>query len=159
MDEANGVFDFGFGATFSSLNELPSVLEKMERAKVLNSKGSTQYSQMEESAIARASENMFEYVGFSYDGKVFSRFLKEGYEQSQDDLEGLNKENSEMPELKDKLEAITYTLVYNFPRTVKSVSNKGATISDNGKTVILKMNFIDMIKSPEMMTIDVVLED
>ena len=27
MDEANGVFDFGFGSSFASLDELPNVLE------------------------------------------------------------------------------------------------------------------------------------
>lgn len=158
MDEANGVFDFGFGATFTSLNDLPSVLEKMEKAKVLNSKGNAQYTQMDESAVAKASENMFEYVGFSYDGITFSRYLKEGYEQSQDDLEGLNREHSEMPEVREMLQAITYTLKYHFPRPVTSVSNKSATVSDDGKTVTLKMNFIDMIRSPETMALDVVLE-
>ena len=118
-----------------------------------------QYSQMDNSAVARASENMFEYVDYSYDGKKFSRFLKKDYKQSKDDIESLNKEIEEMGEAKAMFEAMTYTLKYNFPKPVKSVSNKGAEISDDGKTVTVKMNFIEMIKTPENMALDVVLED
>ncbi|WP_040247836.1 hypothetical protein [Psychroserpens mesophilus] len=158
MDEEKGDFDFGFGSTFKSLEELPEVLEKIEKAKELNKENSAEYSKMDETAVAKASKNMFEYIDFSYDGKTFSRSLKEDYKQSSEDLEALDKEISEMGEAKDMFEAMSYTLVYHFPKAVKSVSNKKATISDDGKTVKLKMNFIDMLKSPETMTLDVVLE-
>ncbi|WCO01039.1 hypothetical protein [Psychroserpens ponticola] len=159
MDEANGIFDFGFGSSFASLKELPKVLEKIEQAKKLNSKDNPQYSKMDESAVSRASQNMFEYVDFAFDGKTFSRSLKKDYKQSPEDIEALDKEISEMGEAKDMFGAMSYTLIYRFPKTVKSVTNDKAVISENGKMVTLKMNFIDMIKSPETMTLDVVLED
>lgn len=159
MDEANGVFDFGFGSSFTSLDELPNVLEKIEQAKQLNSKDNAQYSKMDESAVAKASENMFEYVDFSYDGNTFSRTLKKDYKQSTEDIEALDKEIAEMGDAKDMFGTMSYTLVYHFPRAVKSVTNDKATISEDGKTVTVKMNFIDMIKSPETMTLDVVLEN
>ena len=159
MDEANGVFDFGFGSSFTSLDELPNVLEKIEQAKQLNSKDNAQYSKMDESAVAKASENMFEYVDFSYDGKTFSRTLKKDYKQSAEDIEALDKEIAEMGEAKDMFGAMSYTLIYHFPKAVKSVTNKNAMVSEDGKTVTLKMNFIDMIKSPETMTLDVGLEN
>lgn len=159
MDEANGVFDFGFGSSFKSLEELPEVLEKIEQAKQLNSKDNPQYSKMDESAVSKASEDMFEYVDFSYDGKTFSRSLKKDFKQSSEDVEALDNEIAEMGEAKDMFGAMSYTLVYHFPKPVKTVTNEKAVISDDGKTVTLKMNFIDMIKSPETMTLDVVLED
>ena len=159
MDEANGVFDFGFGSSFTSLEELPEVLEKIEQAKQLNSKDNAQYSKMDESAVSRASENMFEYVDFSYDGKTFSRSLKKDYKQSPEDIEALDKEVSDMGEAKDMFGSMSYTLIYRFPKAVKSVTNENAVISEDGKTVTLKANFIDMIKSPETMTLDVILED
>jgi hypothetical protein len=159
MDEANGVFDFGFGSSFTSLDELPNVLEKIEQAKQLNSKDNPQYSKMDESAVSKASEDMFEYVDFAYDGKTFSRSLKKDYKQSAEDIENLDNEIAEMGEAKDMFGAMCYTLVYRFTKAIKSVTNDKAVISENGKTVTLKMNFIDMIKSPEMMTLDVVLED
>jgi len=159
MDEENGVFNMGVGASFKNLNDLPAALEKIENAKSFNSKNDQTMSRMGDSEVAKASENMFEYVDFSYDGKTFSRRLKDDYKQSDDGMEALNAEISEMGEAKEMFESMSYTLVYNFPKAVKSVTNENAEISKDGKTVTLTMNFIEMIKSPEMMTLDVVLED
>jgi len=159
MDEESGKINFGFGSTFTSLEELPEVLENIDQAKQLNSKSNPQYSKMEESAVGRAAEDMFEYVDFKYDGNTFSRRLKKDYEQSPEDIEALDNEIAEMGEAKDMFGAMSYTLVYNFPKKVKSVTNDNAVISEDGKTVTLEMNFIEMIKSPESMSLDVVLED
>ncbi|WP_298898018.1 hypothetical protein [uncultured Psychroserpens sp.] len=159
MDEDEGLFNIGIGSSFKSLDELPETLKNIEDAKSLNSKSDPSFSKMGESQVAKASEGMFEYVDFSYDGKTFSRSLKEGYDKSSDDIDALNKEISEMGEAKEMFEAMSYTLVYNFPKPVKSVTNKNAEISKDRKTVRLTMNFIEMIKSPEQMTLDVVLED
>ncbi|WP_299338076.1 hypothetical protein [uncultured Psychroserpens sp.] len=159
MDEENGVFNLGVGSTFTSLEELPEALKKIDEAKSLNSNTDQTFSKMGDSQVAKASEDMFEYVDFSYDGKTFSRSLKKDYKKSEDNMEALNKEISEMGEAKEMFESMSYTLVYNFPKPIKSVTNKNAEISNDGKTVTLKMNFIEMIKSPEMMTLDVVLED
>lgn len=159
MDEDKGIFNLGVGSTFTSLNELPEALKKIDEAKSFNSQQDQTFSKMGDSEVAKASENMFEYIDFSYDGKTFSRSLKKDYEQSSEDLEALNNEISEMGESKEMFESMSYTLIYNFPKAVKSVTNKNAEISNDGKTVTLTMNFIDVIKSPELMTLDVVLED
>ena len=159
MDEEAGVFDIGFGATFTSLQELPEALLKIDEAKKLNSESNSQFGKMGESAVAKASEDVFEYVDFTFDGKTFSRSIKEGFEQSAEDMETLDAEISEMGDSKAMFEAMSYTLVYNFPKNVKSVTNKNAVISDDKKTVTLKMNFIEMIKYPEQMAIDVELEE
>ena len=159
MDEETGLFDIGFGSTFTNLKELPEALAKIEEAKKMNSENNAQMGKMGESAVAKASEDVFEYVDFTYDGKIFSRTIKEGYKQSKEDLETLNAEISQMGDSKEMFEAMSYTLVYNFPKNVKSVTNKNAVISDDKKTVTLKMNFIEMIKSPEQMALDVELEE
>ena len=159
MDEENGVFNLGVGSTFTSLDELPAALEKIEEAKTFNSQQDQTFSKMGESEVAKASESLFEFVEFSFDGKTFTRSLAEDYEKSSENLDSLNEEINEMGDSKDMFESMSYTLVYNFPKAVKSVSNKNAEISKDGKTVTLKINFIDMLKSPEQMTLDVILED
>ncbi|MFL0354109.1 hypothetical protein [Xanthomarina sp. GH4-25] len=159
MDEATGSFDFGFGSTFKNLDELPDVLEKIEQAKEFNSKDDAQFSKMEQSAVAKSAKNLLEYVDFSYDGKTFSRALSENYKPSSEDIEALNTEISQMGESKDTFEGMTYTLIYHFPKTIKSVSNTKAEISNDKKTVTLKMNFLEMIKSPENATLNVILND
>ena len=159
MDQEEGLFNIGIGSSFKSLAELPETLQNIENAKTLNSKGDPSFSKMGESQVAKASEGMFEYIDFSYDGKTFSRRLKKDYKKSNQDFEALDAEIAEMGEAKDMFEAMSYTVVYNFPKPIKSVTNKNAEISKDGKTVRLKMNFLDMIKSPEKMVLDVVLED
>ncbi|MDG5489927.1 hypothetical protein [Psychroserpens sp. SPM9] len=160
MDEEKGVFNIGVGSKFKSLAELPEALEKIEQAKSFNSANDQTMSKMGDSEVAKASQGMFEYLDFTYDGKTFSRRLKEDYKDSNQDLEGLNNEIAQMgEESKEMFQSMSYTLVYNFPKPVKSVTNENAKISNDGKTVTLSMNFIEMLKTPEMMTLDVVLED
>lgn len=159
MNEETGQFDFGFGSTFNSLEELPEALEKIDKAKKMNSEGSAQYGKMSESAFTKASESVLENVDFKYDGKTFSRYMKEDVEASAEELEALEAEMTEMGEMKDMFTGMSYTLKYNFPKPVKSVSNENATITNGGKTVILKMNFMDMMKAPKDMNLNVVLED
>lgn len=40
---------------------------------------------------------------------------------------------------------MTYSMVYNLPNTVKSISNSNATLTEDKKTVRLKCNFLDLI--------------
>ena len=159
MDEDTGQFDFGFGSTFTSLENLPEALEKIEQVKKMNSKDNPQFSKMDESAVSKSAESMFEYIDFAYDGNTFSRSLKKDYEKSPENIESLETEISQMGDSKEMFEKMSYTLVYNFPKKIKSVSNKNAQISEDGKTVTLKINFIEMIKDPEITTLDVKLEE
>lgn len=160
MNEDEDLFNFGFGSTFKSLETLPQALKNIEKAKKLSNKENAQASKMSESAFAKSSENMLEKVGFTYDGKTFKRFFKEEInEPSQEEIDALNNEMNEMGSMKSVFEEMSYTLVYNFPKQIKSVSNKNAKISNNKKTVSLKMNFMEMIKSPKETNLTVTLQD
>lgn len=52
----------------------------------------------------------------------------------------------------------TYTFKYHFPRRIKKVNVEGATFSMDGKTMIYEVNFLEMMRSPETMSIAVELE-
>ena len=159
MDEETGEMDFGFGADFTSIAELPEVLNKIELAKKLNSQKNPQYSKMDNSAFSKATENSLENVEFKFDGKTFSRHINPDYKPSKENLEALDKEMNQMGNMKEMFESMSYTLRYNFPKKVATVSNSEAKISEDGKTVTLKLNFMDMINDPKIMALDVVLED
>jgi len=160
MDEETGEMDFGFGADFKSIDELPEVLNKIEQAKKLNSKKNPQYSKMDNSAFSKATESSLENVDFKFDGKTFSRRIHPDYKPSKENLEALDAEMNQMGDsMKKMFESMSYTLLYRFPKKVASVSNKNAEISNNGKTVTLKLNFMEMINDPRIMALDVILED
>ncbi len=52
-----------------------------------------------------------------------------------------------------------YTLKYHFPRRVKSATAEEATFSADGKTMIYQVKFLDYMKNPEMLNIEIELED
>ena len=53
----------------------------------------------------------------------------------------------------------TYTFKYHFPRRIKSTNLDEATFSMDGKTLIYEANFLEMLKDPESIQIEVELED
>lgn len=52
-----------------------------------------------------------------------------------------------------------YKLKYHFPKRVKSVSNDMALFSADGKTVTVEYGLIEYIADPEIMNLEIVLED
>jgi len=52
-----------------------------------------------------------------------------------------------------------YKLNYHFPKKVKSVSNDKALFSADGKTVTIEYGLMDYMTNPEIMNLEIVLED
>ncbi|WP_350290145.1 hypothetical protein [uncultured Croceitalea sp.] len=92
-------------------------------------------------------------VNYKFDDNTFSRNTiiidQELFQKSLDSLAG-----AEM-----FLSGSTYTFKYHFPRRVKNVNVEGATFSMDGKTMIYEVNFLDMMKTPEAINLEVELED
>ncbi len=57
------------------------------------------------------------------------------------------------------LSGSTYTFKYHFPRKVKNVNVEGATFSLDGKTMTYEVGFMDMMKTPEAIKLEVELEE
>jgi len=57
------------------------------------------------------------------------------------------------------LSGSTYTLKVHFPRRVKSASSQEATLSVDGKTLIREVDFLEYLKNPGLLNIEVELED
>jgi len=92
-------------------------------------------------------------VKYAFSGNTFSRDItitdQELFQKGLDSLAG-----AEM-----FLSSSTYTFKYHFPRRVKNVNVEGATFSMDGKTMIYEVNFLDMMKTPEAIKLEVELED
>ena len=158
VDEETGVFEFGFGFDFKNTDELHKSIDLLEEAKRMNSKNNPQYDKMNSSAISKSTSTSLEQFEFEYNGKSFSRTYKGDLSKSKEDLEKVNSEIEQMGKMKGLFEAMTYTMVYNFPEKVKSVSNKNAKIINGGKTVKFEVNLMDMIKNPESINLNVKLK-
>ncbi|TXN38383.1 hypothetical protein FVB32_08840 [Flagellimonas hymeniacidonis] len=92
-------------------------------------------------------------VQYAFSKNTFSRKAKiideELFQQSIDSLQG-----AEM-----FLSGSTYTLKYHFPRKVKSANVEGATFSADGKTLFYEIGFLDLMKNPAALDLQVELED
>lgn len=59
----------------------------------------------------------------------------------------------------DPLALMKYTIVYTFPKEVKSVNNTAYSISENGKTVTQTFDLPEYVKNPEISSVIIELED
>ena len=57
------------------------------------------------------------------------------------------------------LSGVEYTLEYTFPRKIKSASVEDATFSLDGKTISVRRKFIDYMKNPDILDLEVSLEN
>jgi hypothetical protein len=92
-------------------------------------------------------------VQYSFDGTVFIRtgmiINEELHEQSIDSL----------GESATVFASSEYTVNYHFPRPVKSFSKEGALFSEDRKIVTYEVGFLDVLKDPELLSFEVILED
>ncbi|MFC0602934.1 hypothetical protein [Winogradskyella pulchriflava] len=168
MNEEEGVFEFHMTKPFVAFEELKSITEQVDDALdvakgVGNSDGQAPEGQLDE--LTKTDK-----ITYSFDNNTFSRYHPELPETSdlEDDMDeeedGYEEEESDMAkqfemQFEEIFSTAYYTLVYKFPRKVKSVSQIGAVISEDGKTVTYRVAMSDMHKNNTLMNIDVVLED
>nr|WP_299388084.1 hypothetical protein [Allomuricauda sp.] len=100
-----------------------------------------------------ATEEPTTEISYSFGKNTFTRKAKildqALFQQSLDSLQG-----AEM-----FLSSSTYTLKYHFPRRVKSANVETATFSADGKTLFYEVGFMDLMKNPNILDLEVELED
>ncbi|MAP54519.1 hypothetical protein [Altibacter sp.] len=91
-------------------------------------------------------------VSYSYEKNTFLRdaFIKDKA-RHQSQLDSLK--SAEM-----FLSGTMYTLRYTFPKKIKRASIEDATYSADGKTIEVERSFLDYMKEPDILDLEVVLE-
>ncbi len=91
-------------------------------------------------------------VAFSYENNIFKRDAyiidKAAHQRELDSLKGMEM----------MLEGMTYKLNYTFPKPIKTTSQKTATFSLDRKTLFYEASFMEYMKNPDVLDIEVVLE-
>jgi len=147
MDKDNGKMDFEMFSDFKNVEEVNDALNTFQEASKL---GPTPAGNSP-SPIKNSDPST--KVNYVFDGNTFSRTTsiidQESFEKGLDSLQG-----AEM-----FLSGSTYTFKYHFPRRVKKVNVEGATFSMDGRTMIYEVNFMDMLKRPESINLEIELEN
>ncbi|WP_400081207.1 hypothetical protein [Winogradskyella sp. R77965] len=163
MDEEKNIFNFNMTKPFKSVKDLENVFEQLDEAmgvakNIGNKDGAATGDQLDE--LTKTDE-----VTYTFTNNTFSRFQPSS-EDNMDDVEDEDMEESDDDfakqfemQFEDIFSAAYYTLVYTFPKKIKSVSHDNADISEDGKTVTYKVSMTDMNKDKNVMNLKVVLED
>jgi hypothetical protein len=145
VEPENGIMNFDMYTDFKDVSEVNDAFNAFQHASSVGSIAGGQ--SMPENATEETTE-----VNYSFKKNKFKRetviLNQELFDKTIDSLAG-----SEM-----FLSSSTYTFKYHFPKRIKSTNIEEATFSMDGKTMIHEVNFLEMMKDPKSILIEVELE-
>ena len=150
---------------FKSIEDLKDIQKKVKQAQSLNGQGEQLDAMKDQSPLGNLAGGD-DNVVYSMTPNGFTRTttVAEKTEEEIKEFESLfndsNEEGDEMTkEILQYFEESKYTVKLVFPKKVKSVSVEGAKISADGKTVTYKTNWMDYIKNPQSLDVDVKFDE
>jgi hypothetical protein len=162
MDEKEGIMDMGIGLNFESIEDLKGINEKLKKVQSLNAQSDQVDALKENSPLGSFMGNENNNVSYDLQNNLFTRVSSvANLEDSNDEsLDGVFDDTAESnQEFIDYFENAFYTVKLTFPRVVKSVSLENAELSEDGKTVTYKTNWVAYLKNPKLLDVNVVLAD
>lgn len=151
MNAADKKMNFDLFADFKNVNELQDMFATMNTAGDLD-KSKNPTSNAGSNPMASLGSEGVSKTNYTYKNNVFKRSVKILDKAKMDSI------NDNMGQAKMMFSASNYTLNYHFPKKIKSVSLKNATISEDGKSVTAEINFIEYLKDPTILNMEVELE-
>lgn len=143
------IMNFELFTAFNNVSELENMLEVMGRVGngISNDNKSASVNPMDDFSMGGGVE-----IKYSFKKNTFKRkaVIKDP------ELHKITIDSLATAEM--FLEPSKYLLKYHFPRAVKSVSNDNALFSADQKTMSLEVPFMDYMKNPEILDIEVVLK-
>ena len=145
MDPEKKEMLFDLFSDFKDVSEVNDAFNTFQEASTMGPNSQQQPAQMSNSDDATQVSYSFNKNKFTRTAKIVNEEL---FQQKLDSMQG-----AEM-----FLSGSTYTLKYHFPRKVKSTTAEGATFSVDGKTMIYEVDFLDLMKNPALLDLEVILE-
>lgn len=147
IDEAEGIMKFNIFTDFQDVSEANDITSSFDNLDGFMGDG----QQANQSGAPKNEENV--KVKYSMEGNTFKR---DAYIL---DAEKYKVQLDSMASMEMFLSTSTYKLEYKFPRKVKSTNRETATLSADGMTVYYEVNFMEYMKDPDLLDLEVVLED
>ncbi len=152
MSEKEKKMNFEIFTTFKNADELQDMFKALNAVSNLKGKSPPKNNDPTNpfSSFANGGNSKLSY---SFQNGVFKRNVKVIDKEVQKQLtDSLGKMAMMFANSK-------YKVKYHFPKRVKSVSSDNAMFSADGKTVIMEYGFIQYMTDPEIMNLEIVLED
>lgn len=146
MNPDEKVMTFDLFSDFSDISEMNDAFNTFQEASLMGSNKTQQPTPVPASEQSTEVNYTFAKNKFTRTAKIVDQAL---FQQNMDSLQG-----AEM-----FLSGSTYTLKYHFPKRVKSTTLEEATFSVDGKTLIYEVSFLELMKNPSLLDLEVELED
>ena len=148
MDSETSEMVYDISTQFKNISEANDILNGLEQASNL-------MPDQDSNSGMKKEENSPEVIGVNYSFKkgVFKRdaYIKDE-KQHQQQVDSMQQAEAFMG-------GSNYTLNYTFPKKIKKTSNPEATFSADKKTVSVEAPFIAYFKNPDLLDLEVELED
>lgn len=149
MNSETSEMTYAISSKFKSISEANDLLNGLEQAGNMMPGGNS------ENMAGNKEESQRELIGvnYSFENGVFKRdaYIKdEKIHQQQVDS---------MQQAEAFMGGSNYTLNYTFPKKIKKTSHADATFSADRKTVILQKPFMEYFKNPDVLDLEVELEN
>ena len=162
INEDEGVMSFGMGMQFESIDDLKDIRKKLKKIQSLNSQGDQVNAMKENSPLGNFMGNENNDVAYIYTTDGFSRMtsIKLPDEATEDAIDELFDETDESnQQFLEYFEGSFYNVKLTFPKAVKSIDVEGAEFSDDRKTVTYKTNWVEYLKNPRLLDVNVKFVD
>lgn len=162
MNEDEGLMNFGIGLNFNSIDDLKDISEKLKKVQGLNAQSDEVSAMTNNSPLGNFMGGETNKVAYDLSQKGFSRVTtvekpEDSEEESVNEVFDETHESNE--EFIDYFEAAFYTIKLSFPKAVKSISVEAAEFSEDLKTVTYKANWVDYLKDPKLMDVNIKFVD
>ena len=149
MDSEASEMSYDISTNFKSVSEANDIMNGLEQASNLAPNKDAEPTGMS------SDTDTPEIIGvnYSFEKGIFKRdaYIKD---------ERLHKQQVDsMKQAEAFMGASNYTLKYTFPKKIKKTSNPEATFSADKKTVTVKKPFIEYFKNPDVLDLEVELEN
>lgn len=146
-DSDESIMRYNLMADFKNVTEMNGILEAFEKVSNLAPKS--------EAGSLNSSGESEDLIGVNYSFKN-NKFIRDAYIKNK----VLHKQQMDsMQSVEGFLGSSVYALHYTFPKKVKKTSNPDAKLSNNNKTVIVQVPFIDYYKNPDVLDLEIELEN
>ncbi|TKD60538.1 hypothetical protein FBT53_12775 [Flavobacterium sp. ASW18X] len=146
MNDAEGLMKFDMFGDFQKISQMNDAFNAFQNASTVGPTAGSKPMPKQADGSSTKVDYSFKRNTFKRTAKIVDQAL---FNQSVDSLA-----SAEM-----FLGGSTYTFKYHFPRRIKRTNLDEATFSMDGKTLIYEANFLEMLKDPESIQIEVELED
>ncbi|OEK08999.1 hypothetical protein A8C32_13970 [Flavivirga aquatica] len=152
MSEEKKKMNFDISTDFKNANELQDMFTALSALGNLQGKGGAKANDPTNPFSSMGSGGNSE-LSYSFNKGVFKRTVKVLDKEVQKQLQDSLGQAAMM------FGTSKYKLKYHFPRRIKSVSNENALFSADGKTVTIEYGLMEYMTDPEVMNLEIVLED